>query len=54
MAAAELTVWKFLVFFLFGRKLTAGGGLVFLQPLSTAVIVTLLFQITRKMRGDSA
>lgn len=48
MAAAELVLWKFLVLFLFGEKWSAAGGLVFLQPLFTAVFVTLLLQFKRK------
>jgi rod shape-determining protein MreD len=48
MAAAELALWKFLVLFLFGEKWSSGGGLVFLQPLSTAVVVTLFFQFKRE------
>jgi rod shape-determining protein MreD len=52
MGAAELALWKFLVFFLFGEKWSAGGGLIFLQPLSTAAIVTLVFQLKRKSGGE--
>jgi rod shape-determining protein MreD len=48
MATAELALWKFLVLFLFGEKWSSGGGLVFLQPISTAVFVTLFFQFKRK------
>lgn len=48
MAAAELVLWKFLVLFLFGERWSAAGGLVFLQPLFTAVFVTLLLQFKRK------
>jgi rod shape-determining protein MreD len=52
MAAAELALWKFLVLFLFGEKWSAGGGLVFLQPLFTAVFVTVLFQFKRKRGAE--
>jgi len=48
MAAAEMVLWKFLVLFLFGERWSAAGGLVFLQPLFTAVFVTLLLQFKRK------
>jgi rod shape-determining protein MreD len=47
MATTELVLWKFLVFFLFREK-WAAGGLIFLQPLSTALVVTLIFQARRK------
>ncbi|MGB7295102.1 MAG: rod shape-determining protein MreD [Candidatus Aminicenantales bacterium] len=52
MAAAELALWKFLVLFLFGEKWSAGGGLVFLQPLSAAVVVTGLFRFKRKSGAE--
>lgn len=49
----ELALWKFLVFFLFGERLALGSGLVLLQPLTTAFIVTLAFQIARRRKGES-
>jgi rod shape-determining protein MreD len=49
----ELALWKFLVFFLFGERLALGRGLVFLQPLTTALVVALAFQIARRKRGES-
>ncbi len=52
MAAAELALWKFLVIFLFGEKWSAGGGLVFLQPLFTAAFVTAFFQFKRKSGAE--
>jgi rod shape-determining protein MreD len=52
MAAAELALWKFLVVFLFGEKWSAAGGLVFLQPLFTAVFVTGFFQLRRKSGAE--
>ncbi|MEW5901820.1 MAG: rod shape-determining protein MreD [Acidobacteriota bacterium] len=53
MATAELILWKFLVLFLFGEKWGTAGGLVFLQPLGTAFVVTLLFQARRKTLRES-
>lgn len=52
MASAELALWKFLALFLFGEKWSAAGGLVFLQPLFTAVVVTFLFQFKRKAGAE--
>ncbi len=49
---AELAFWKFLVFFLFGERLALGGGLVLLQPMATALVVTLAFQIVRRRREE--
>jgi rod shape-determining protein MreD len=48
MAAVELFLWKSLVLFLFGERWSAAGGLIFLQPLFTALFVTLSFQVHRK------
>ena len=48
MAASELALWKLLVLFLFAEKWSSAGGLVFLQPLLTAAVVTALFQFKRK------
>lgn len=52
MAGAEWVLWKFLVLFLFGEKWSAAGGLAFSQPLITAVVVTALFQLKRKMSRE--
>lgn len=52
MAAAELALWKFLVHFLFGEKWSMAGGLVFLQPVFTALFVTVLFHLKRKARTE--
>jgi rod shape-determining protein MreD len=51
MAAVELLLWKALVLFLFGERFSAAGGLVFLQPLATAVAVTVAFQVRRQREG---
>jgi rod shape-determining protein MreD len=48
MAAVELFLWKSLVLFLFGERFSAAGGLVFLQPLFTALFVTVAFQVQRR------
>jgi len=48
MAAAELFLWKTLVLFLFGDRWNAAGGLIFFQPLMTALSVTVVFQVRRK------
>jgi rod shape-determining protein MreD len=54
VSSIELALWKFLVFFLFRERLAWGGGLVFFQPLTTALIVTLLFQIMRRVREEGS
>ena len=54
LAAAELLLWKTLVLFLFGQRFAAAGGLVFLQPLATALIVTIAFQVRRRRDAGSS
>lgn len=51
IAAFELLLWKALVAFLFGERFSAAGGLAFLQPLATAVAVTVAFQVRRRREG---
>jgi cell shape-determining protein MreD len=48
MAAVELFLWKSLVHFLFGERFSAAGGLIFLQPVFTALFVTVSFQVHRR------
>jgi rod shape-determining protein MreD len=51
MAAVELFLWKSLVLFLFGEGFSTAGGLIFLQPLFTALVVTAVFQVNRRMEA---
>jgi rod shape-determining protein MreD len=48
LAAVALLLWKMLVLFLFGERFSAAGGLVFLQPLVTALLVTFALQVHRR------
>jgi rod shape-determining protein MreD len=48
LAAVELLLWKTLALFLFGEPFSAAGGLVFLQPPVTALLVTIAFQARRR------
>jgi rod shape-determining protein MreD len=52
MATAEVALWKTLIFFLFRESLNLAGGLVLLQPLATALLVTIFYQIMRKKREE--
>ena len=51
LAAVELFLWKFLVLFLFGEHFSAAGGLILLQPPITALVVTVAFQVRRRMEA---
>lgn len=48
LAAVELLLWKSLVLFLFHERFSAAGGLIFLQPLVTTLVVTVVFQVHRR------
>jgi rod shape-determining protein MreD len=54
LSSAELAVWKTLAFSLLGDKPAMGGGLAFLQPAATALIVAVLFKLGRRARGESS
>jgi rod shape-determining protein MreD len=48
MAALELSLWKSLVLFLFGERFSTARGIVFLQPLFTALLVTVSFHVNKR------
>jgi len=52
MAAAELVLWKGLVVFLFGERPGLGGGLLLVQPLTSAILVTALFQFVGRKKEE--
>jgi rod shape-determining protein MreD len=52
MATAEVGLWKILTLFLFRESLSLGGGLVLLQPLVTALVVTVFYQVMRKKKEE--
>jgi rod shape-determining protein MreD len=51
LATVELFLWKFLALFLFGERFAAAGGLFLLQPPVTALVVTVAFQVRRRMEA---
>jgi rod shape-determining protein MreD len=54
LAVLELALWKFLVFSLFGERLTFGGGMTLLQPFVTALAAAVLFRIAGKTGGEGS
>ena len=54
LASAELFLWKSLVLFLFGERFSAAGGLAFLQPLATSLVVSVAFQVFRRREARSS
>jgi rod shape-determining protein MreD len=54
LALGELIIWKGLVAFLFGSRLTTGRGLALLQPVATALAVAALLRLRSRLRRDRA
>ncbi len=54
MAAIELVLWKAMVMFLFSEGLGIGGGWLLLQPLTTALVVTISFQAMGRKEEEVA
>lgn len=54
MASMELILWKTMVMFLFGEGLGVRGGWIFLQPLTTALVVTIFFQAMGRRKEEVA
>ncbi len=54
LAAAELLLWKALAVFLFGEKLGLMEGVLFFQPVVTAAVVTILFQLIGRKKEEAA
>lgn len=46
----ELIIWGLLFRFIYSENINTGGGVIFLQPLSTAVIASLLFPLLKKVQ----
>jgi hypothetical protein len=49
MIALELILWASLYSFVYSKGLNTGRGVIFLQPLVTALIGTALFPFIRKI-----
>ncbi len=46
----ELILWSFLYVFLFSERINLKGGLIFLQPFCTALIISILFPLGRSIK----
>jgi rod shape-determining protein MreD len=46
----ELTIWSLFFRFIFSENINTGGGIIFLQPLGTAVAASALFPLLRKIQ----
>jgi rod shape-determining protein MreD len=47
----ELLIWAGLYVFIFSSKVNTGGGLLFFEPLLTALLGTVVFHLVRKKKG---
>ena len=51
LLAGELLVWSFLYLTIFSERLFTGGGLLFLQPIFTALVTSALFPLFHIVDG---
>lgn len=46
----ELAIWAFLYSFIFSERVNTGGGLIFFQPLITAVLGVIAYRFIRNLK----
>lgn len=51
LLCVELIIWSVLYSFIFSERVSTGGGLIFFQPLITAVLGSLAFRFVRKLKS---
>jgi hypothetical protein len=52
LLCVELIIWSFLYSFIFSERVSTGGGLLFFQPLITAVLGSLAYRFVRKLKSS--
>lgn len=50
LATGELAVWAFLYALIFSMRILTGNALIFFQPLTTAVLGSLIFALVRRLK----
>lgn len=50
----ELIIWSVLYSFIFSQRVSTGGGLIFFQPLATALLGSLAYRFIRNLKGSRA
>lgn len=50
LATGELAVWTFLYTLIFSMRILTGNALIFFQPLTTAVLGSLIFALVRRLK----
>jgi rod shape-determining protein MreD len=52
LLCVELIIWSILYSFIFSERVSTGGGLIFFQPLITAVVGSLAYCFVRKLKSS--
>ncbi len=52
LLCVELIIWSVLYSFIFSERVNTGGGLIFFQPLITAVLGSLVYRFVRKLKSS--
>ncbi len=52
LLCVELIIWSVLYSFIFSERVSTGGGLIFFQPLITAVLGSLAYRFVRKLKSS--
>lgn len=52
LLCVELIIWSILYSFIFSERVNTGGGLIFFQPLITAVLGSLAYCFVRKLKSS--
>lgn len=52
LLCVELIIWSVLYSFIFSERVSTGGGLIFFQPLITAVLGSLVYRFVRKLKSS--
>ena len=50
LATGELAVWTFFYALIFSKRVITGNALIFFQPLTTAVLGSLIFALARRLK----
>ena len=52
LLCVELIIWSVLYSFIFSERVSTGGGIIFFQPLITAILGSLAYSFVRKLKSS--
>ena len=52
LLCVELIIWSVLYSFIFSERVSTGGGIIFFQPLITAILGSLAYRFVRKLKSS--